>query len=345
MSYQLEETWRKRATDARRRHRDVPRRGAAARASGAAISRSRRGRDRVRAAGVVNWDEIVRTGAGDVGRRPPLVLGVEAAGVVVAVGEEVTSLAPGDEVLTHPLPLRHQGTWTERLVAPAVLVARKRGSAGFERRIRARARRRWCKGRTRSCNSRPCAGQPFLRQQAQRVRRASAATVRLRSSTITTPGWPARVREASHGGRGVGAAVNNRPRRGGSCDRGRRGRRASRDDHRRPAPTRTRSHGRRRLRPRRRRTAWPCWSRHSLTEWSHSTSAQRFRSPRRRPHFKPPPPAALRAQPCSRSHTAPKRRLRTTSRVVPTRGEGYAATIGATSGLLLLHAFGSGAGD
>jgi NADPH:quinone reductase-like Zn-dependent oxidoreductase len=45
----------------------------------------------VRAAGVVNWDEIVRTGAGDVGRRPPLVLGVEAAGVVVAVGEEVTS--------------------------------------------------------------------------------------------------------------------------------------------------------------------------------------------------------------------------------------------------------------
>src|SRR3954462_15586445 len=75
----------------------------------------------VRAAGVGNWDEIVRVGGWDVGREPPLVLGVEAAGVVVAVGEEVTSLAPGAEVLTHPLPLRHQRTWAERLIAPAEL--------------------------------------------------------------------------------------------------------------------------------------------------------------------------------------------------------------------------------
>src|SRR4051812_49689182 len=79
----------------------------------------------VRAAGVGNWDEIVRTGGWDVGRKLPLVLGVEAAGVVIAVGEKVTGLAPGDEVLTHPLPLRHQGTWAEWLVAPAALVARK----------------------------------------------------------------------------------------------------------------------------------------------------------------------------------------------------------------------------
>jgi len=79
----------------------------------------------VRAAGVGNWDEIVRVGGWDVGRRPPLALGVEAAGVVAAVGEDVTSLAPGDEVLTHPLPLRHQGAWAEQLVAPAALVARK----------------------------------------------------------------------------------------------------------------------------------------------------------------------------------------------------------------------------
>jgi NADPH:quinone reductase-like Zn-dependent oxidoreductase len=79
----------------------------------------------VRAAGVGNWDEIVRVGAWDVGSQPPLVLGVEAAGVVVTVGEEVTSMAPGDEVLTHRLPLRHQGTWAEWLVAPSALVARK----------------------------------------------------------------------------------------------------------------------------------------------------------------------------------------------------------------------------
>ena len=79
----------------------------------------------VRAAGVGNWDEFVRVGDWDVGRRPPLALGVEAAGVVAAVGEEVTDLAPGDEVLTHPLPLRCQGAWAEWLVAPAALVARK----------------------------------------------------------------------------------------------------------------------------------------------------------------------------------------------------------------------------
>src|SRR5581483_9470586 len=79
----------------------------------------------VRAAGVGNWDEIVRLGDWDVGHRPPLALGVEAAGIVDAVGEEVTGLAPGDEVLTHPVPLRYQGAWAEWLVAPAALVARK----------------------------------------------------------------------------------------------------------------------------------------------------------------------------------------------------------------------------
>jgi NADPH:quinone reductase-like Zn-dependent oxidoreductase len=67
----------------------------------------------VRAAGVGNWDEFVRVSDWDVGRRPPLALGVEAAGVVAAVGEDVRSLAAGDEVLTHPVPLRHQGAWAQ----------------------------------------------------------------------------------------------------------------------------------------------------------------------------------------------------------------------------------------
>jgi NADPH:quinone reductase-like Zn-dependent oxidoreductase len=44
----------------------------------------------VRAAGVANWDEIVRTGGWDVGVSPPMALGVEAAGTVIAVGGEVT---------------------------------------------------------------------------------------------------------------------------------------------------------------------------------------------------------------------------------------------------------------
>src|SRR5438874_700006 len=39
----------------------------------------------VKAAGVGNWEEFVRTGGWDVGRVPPLALGLEAAGEVVGV--------------------------------------------------------------------------------------------------------------------------------------------------------------------------------------------------------------------------------------------------------------------
>jgi NADPH:quinone reductase-like Zn-dependent oxidoreductase len=79
----------------------------------------------VKAAGVANWDEFVRTGRWDVGRVPPLALGVEAAGEVVGVGPGVESPAAGAAVMTHPLPLPYQGCWAERLVAPARLVAEK----------------------------------------------------------------------------------------------------------------------------------------------------------------------------------------------------------------------------
>jgi NADPH:quinone reductase-like Zn-dependent oxidoreductase len=54
----------------------------------------------VKAAGVGNWDEIVRTGGWDLGRQPPMALGVEAAGVVEAVGSDVPDIAVGDEVMT-----------------------------------------------------------------------------------------------------------------------------------------------------------------------------------------------------------------------------------------------------
>jgi NADPH:quinone reductase-like Zn-dependent oxidoreductase len=86
----------------------------------------------VRAAGVGNWDEIARTGGWDVGRRPPMALGVEAAGVVRAVGSMVTDWAPGDEVMTHPLPLRDQGTWAPMLIAPAAVLARKPAGVPWE---------------------------------------------------------------------------------------------------------------------------------------------------------------------------------------------------------------------
>lgn len=85
----------------------------------------------VKAAGVANWDEFVRTGSWDVGRAPPLALGVEAAGEVVAVGPGAEWPATGASVMTHPLPLPYQGCWAERLVAPAHLVAEKPDNASW----------------------------------------------------------------------------------------------------------------------------------------------------------------------------------------------------------------------
>jgi NADPH:quinone reductase-like Zn-dependent oxidoreductase len=86
----------------------------------------------VRAAGVGNWDEFVRTGGWEVGARPPAALGVEAAGTVMAAGAAVSGWAPGDAVMTHPVPLRDQGTWAPRLIAPAGLLARKPRGASWE---------------------------------------------------------------------------------------------------------------------------------------------------------------------------------------------------------------------
>jgi NADPH:quinone reductase-like Zn-dependent oxidoreductase len=87
---------------------------------------------KVMAAGVGNWDEFVRTGGWDVGARPPMALGVEAAGTVMAAGRAVSDWAPGDAVMTHPVPLRDQGTWAPRLIAPAGLLARKPDRASWE---------------------------------------------------------------------------------------------------------------------------------------------------------------------------------------------------------------------
>jgi NADPH:quinone reductase-like Zn-dependent oxidoreductase len=77
----------------------------------------------VRAAGVGNWDEFVGTGSWDLGIRPPMALGVEAAGLVTAVGEQVAGIRAGDRVTAHSLPLREQGAWAERHIAAAEHVA------------------------------------------------------------------------------------------------------------------------------------------------------------------------------------------------------------------------------
>jgi NADPH:quinone reductase-like Zn-dependent oxidoreductase len=77
----------------------------------------------VRACGVGNWDEFTRAGEWDLGIEPPMALGVEAAGLVAAVGDLVTGITAGDRVTVHSAPLREQGAWAERHIAAAGQVA------------------------------------------------------------------------------------------------------------------------------------------------------------------------------------------------------------------------------
>jgi NADPH:quinone reductase-like Zn-dependent oxidoreductase len=188
----------------------------------------------VHAAGVGNWDEFVRVGDWDVGRRPPLALGVEAAGVVAAVGEDVRGLAPGDQVLTHPVPLRHQGAWAQWLLAPAALVAPKPAAVPWEAAAALPVPALTADQALTKAAPAP-AGQWVLvhgaggvtggmivqlavAQGATVVATAgpsSAARVRGYGARVVLdyhdPAWPARVREAAPGGGGVGAAVNAAP--------------------------------------------------------------------------------------------------------------------------------------
>jgi len=86
----------------------------------------------VAAAGIGNWDDLVRVGDWQVGGPAPMALGTEAAGTVAAAGPGVTDLREGDEVMTHPLPLRRHGTWAERVLAPAASVAARPPEASWE---------------------------------------------------------------------------------------------------------------------------------------------------------------------------------------------------------------------
>jgi NADPH:quinone reductase-like Zn-dependent oxidoreductase len=60
-----------------------------------------------------------------------MALGVEAAGTITAIGDSVEDWDPGDEVLSHPLPLRDQGTWAPLLIASATVLARKPGALSW----------------------------------------------------------------------------------------------------------------------------------------------------------------------------------------------------------------------
>jgi NADPH:quinone reductase-like Zn-dependent oxidoreductase len=188
----------------------------------------------VRAAGVANWDEFVRIGQWDVGRKPPLVLGVEAAGVVAAVGDDVSNFEPRDEILTHPLPLRHQGTWAQLLLAPAALVAPKPAGVPWETAAafpvpaltadQALAEAapspagEWVLVHGGGGTTGGLVVQLAVARGATVVATAGPASesrVRGYGARVVLdyhdPDWPARARDASPGGRGVGAAVNAAP--------------------------------------------------------------------------------------------------------------------------------------
>src|SRR5947209_681825 len=84
------------------------------------------------AAGIGNWDDLVRIGSWQIGGPAPMALGTSAAGTIVAVGSAVAEFREGDDVMTHPLPLRRHGTWATRLLAPAVSVAGRPPEASWE---------------------------------------------------------------------------------------------------------------------------------------------------------------------------------------------------------------------
>src|SRR5919202_483097 len=84
------------------------------------------------AAGIGNWDELVRIGSWQIGGPAPRALGTEAAGTVAAAGSGVAELREGDEVMTHPLPLRRHGTWAQRVLAPAATVTARPPEASWE---------------------------------------------------------------------------------------------------------------------------------------------------------------------------------------------------------------------
>jgi NADPH:quinone reductase-like Zn-dependent oxidoreductase len=86
----------------------------------------------VHACGVGNWDEFARTGGWDLGIRPPMALGVEAAGLVAAAGDRAGGIRAGDRVTAHSLPLREQGAWAEQFIAAAEHVAAVPAGISFD---------------------------------------------------------------------------------------------------------------------------------------------------------------------------------------------------------------------
>jgi len=187
----------------------------------------------VRASGMGNWDEFIRTGGWDTGIRPPMPLGVEAAGLIMAVGSGVRGFQSGDAVTTHSLPA---GSWAEKFTALAehlapvpagvpmtVAAALPVPALTADQALDAVAVRpnetvlvHGAGGVTGgvlvNLAARRGARVIATAGQAGRARALGAAHV----IDYHEPDWPARVRALTSGGAGVDAAVN--AARSGSAD-------------------------------------------------------------------------------------------------------------------------------
>lgn len=62
----------------------------------------------------------------------PFVPGLDGAGIIEAVGDEVHNFSAGDEVLGMFVSEKHGGSFQKFAVVPAMMVARKPSSWSFE---------------------------------------------------------------------------------------------------------------------------------------------------------------------------------------------------------------------
>ena len=85
---------------------------------------------RVYSAGVGPWDALVRQGFSALPQPLPLTLGSDIAGIVDAVGAEVTAFAVGDEVFG-VTNAQFTGGYAEYAVASAEILAKKPAGLTF----------------------------------------------------------------------------------------------------------------------------------------------------------------------------------------------------------------------
>jgi NADPH:quinone reductase len=92
-------------------------------------------RIRVRAAAVSPTDTLLRAGYRSdrlAGLQPPYIPGMDAAGVIDAVGPDVTSWQTGQDVMAIVIPQRPEGgAYVERLVVPAEWIAGMPAGASY----------------------------------------------------------------------------------------------------------------------------------------------------------------------------------------------------------------------